>query len=203
MNFFSLDSKLYKIMTPVAEWMLLNFCWILGSLPLLTIGAASTAMYTLMGRRLRGEGSGTIVPFFKAWWSNLKVSSLFWLAQVFITLSLGMFFFLPLPGLLKAAAGILLVLVTLVLSSIYPQIARYRNRPFVYLRNAVILLVLRPHWLLLNFLVILSPLIVFLLMPMEFLRFGFIWIVMGFSVLFNLSARLMRRVLQPLEALSQ
>lgn len=203
MNFFSLDSKLYKIMTPVAEMMLLNFCWILASLPLVTIGAANTAMYTVMLRRLREEGSGTIAPFFKAWWSNLKVSTIFWLAQIFVTVSLGLFFFLPLPGFLKVVAGILLVLVTLVLSTVYPQIARFRNRPFVYLRNAVILPVLRLKWVLLNFLVILSPGILFLLIPVEFLRFGFIWIVLGFSLLFYMSAKVMQKVLQPLEELAK
>ncbi len=203
MKFFSIDSKLYKIMTPIAEMMILNFCWILGCLPLITIGAANTAMYTVMGRRLRDEGSGTIVPFFQAWWRNMKKSTVFWLAQSFITVSLGMFFFLPLPLFLKIVAGVLLVLVTLVFSTIYPQIARFRNPTFAYLRNALILLVLRLKWVLLNFLVILLPLILFLLVPVEFIRFGFIWIVIGFSVIFYLSAKAMQHVLQPLEELSK
>jgi uncharacterized membrane protein YesL len=203
MKFFSLDSKFYRIMMPIGEMMILNFCWILGCLPLITIGAANTAMYTVMGRRLRDEGSGTIVPFFKAWWKNLKKSTLFWLAQAFVTTSLTLFFFLPLPLFLKIVAGVLLALVTLVFSTIYPQIARFRNPTFAYLRNAVILLVLRLKWVLLNFLVILSPVIAFLLVPVEFLRFGFIWIVIGFSGLFYLSAKMMLNVLQPLEELSK
>jgi hypothetical protein len=190
-------------MTSVGEMMILNFCWIVACLPLITVGAANTAMYTVMGRRLRDEGSGTVVPFFRALWLNLKKSTLFWLAQVFITVSLGLFFFLPLPTFLKVVAGVLLVLVTLVFSTIYPQIARFRNPTFAYLRNAVILLVLRLKWVLLNFLVILSPVIAFLLVPVEFLRFGFIWIVIGFSGLFYLSAKMMLNVLQPLEELSK
>ena len=133
----------------------------------------------------------------------MKKSTLFWLAQAFITVSLGMFFFLPLPTFLKIVAGVLLVLVTLVFSSIYPQIARFRNSTFAYLRNAVILMVLRLKWVLLNVLVILSPVIIFLLVPMEFLRFGFIWIVIGFSVIFYLSAKVTLQVLQPLENLSK
>ncbi len=203
MNFFSPDSKFAQVMTAVGEMMILNLCWILGSLPLVTIGAANTAMYTMMGRRLRNEGSGTIGPFFKAWRSNLKISTLFWIAQVFITVSLGMIFFLPLPGILKGLAGVLLVLVTLVFSNIYPQIARFRNRWFPCLRNAVILLVLRLKWVLLNFLLLLSPLMAFLLAPMEFLRFGVVWILFGFSLLFYLSARIMQNVLAPLEELSE
>lgn len=203
MNFFSPDSKFAQVMTAVGEMMLLNLCWIIGSLPLVTIGASNTAMYTIMGRRLRREDNGTIIPFFKAWRSNLKMGSLFWLAQVFVTVSLGMILFLPLPGFLKIVAAILLVLVTILFALIYPQLARFRNRWFAYVRNAVILLVLRLKWVALNFLLILSPLILFALAPMDFLRLGFVWILFGFSGIFWLSARLMQKILEPLETLSQ
>lgn len=201
MQFFSPDSKFAKIMTSLGEMMILNLCWILASLPLLTVGAANVAMYTIMGRRLRDEGSGTIVPFFKAWWGNLKLGSLFWATQVFVTISLSLIFFLPLPGFLKVVAGVLLALVTLLFSVIYPQIARFRNRWFAYLKNAVILLVLRLKWVLLNALVLLLPAILFLLAPMEFLQFGFIWILFGFSGLFYLSTRLTQKILKPMEEL--
>lgn len=201
MKFFSIDSKFYKLMMPIGEMMILNFCWILGCLPLVTVGAANAAMYTVMGRRLREEGSGTIVPFFKAWWSNLKLGTLFWVAQAFITVSLGLFFFLPLHTVFRVVAGVLLALVTMVFSLIYPQLARFRNRWFPTLRNAIILLVLRLKWVLLNLLVIFSPVIAFLLVPVEFLRYGFVWIVIGFSALFYLSAKLMQKILEPLEDL--
>ncbi len=203
MKFFSLDSKFYRVMMSVGEMMILNFCWVIACLPLITVGAANTAMYTVMGRRLRDEGSGTVVPFFKALWKNLKKSTLFWVAQAFVTVSLSLFFFLPLPLFLKVAAGVLLVLVTLVFSTIYPQIARFRNPTCAYLRNAVILLVLRLKWVLQNFLVILLPVLIFLLVPVEFVRFGFVWIIIGFSTIFYLSAKVMQHILQPLEDLSQ
>jgi uncharacterized membrane protein YesL len=189
-------------MMVTGEMMILNFCWILGCLPLVTVGAANAAMYTVMRQRVLQEGSGTVVPFFKAWWENLKQGCLFWLVQVFMTVSLGMIFFMTLPLFLKIVAGILLALVTLVFSLIYPQLARFRNRFFPYVRNGIILLVLRLKWVMLNLLVILLPLILFLLVPVEFLRFGFIWIVIGFSCVFYLSAKVMLKVLEPLEDLA-
>lgn len=203
MTFFSPDSKFAQIMTSVGEMMLLNLCWILASLPLVTMGAANIAMYTVMGRRLRQEGSGTIVHFFKAWWSNLKPGISFGLSQIFVTASLSMIFFLPLPGFLKILAAVLLMLVTLLFSVVYPQIARYRNRWFAYLRNALILLFLKPGRILLNFLVFLIPVVLFLLVPMEFLKLGFIWMLFGFSLLFYLSAKLMQNILLPLAELTQ
>ncbi len=202
MNFLSPDSKLAQLLTSLSEMMLFNLCWIIASLPLVTVGAANAAMYTVMGRRLRNEGSGTIAPFFKAWWQNLKMGSLFWIVQVLVSFSLSMTLFLPLPTFLKVTAAILLVLVTLLLSIIYPQIARYRNRWFAYLRNALILLVTRPGWVLMNLLLFLAPVVLFLLAPMEALRFGIVWILFGFSGLFYLSAKIMQKVFQPLEELS-
>ena len=191
-----------QTMTSFGEMMLLNLCWILASLPLVTVGASNTAMYTVLGRRLRGEGSGTVVPFFKAWWRNLKQGSLFWTAQLLISFSLTLILFLTLPLFLKVAAVILLILVTLIFSVIYPQIARFRNRWFPFVRNAVILLVLRPGWILLNLGVFLVPVVLFLIAPMDFLRFGFIWIICGFTGLFFISAEIMQKILQPLEDLS-
>jgi len=202
MQLLSPDSKFAQVMTSVGEMMLLNICWILASLPLFTIGAANIAMYTVLGRRLRSEGSGTVVPFFKAFRQNFKMGTLFWVAQVFVSVSLTMILVLPLPKLLKGIAAILLVLVTAVLGLSYPQIARFRNRWFPYLRNGVILLVLKFGWVMLNLLLILLPVLLFLLMPVEFLQWSILWLLFGFSALFYLSAKLMVKILQPLEELA-
>ena len=199
MQFFNPNSKFFQVMTSFGEMMILNICWIIGSLPIITIGSSNTAMYTVMGRRLRDEGSGTVGPFFKAWWSNLKTSTLFWVPQVFVTGSLGMFFFMRFPLFLKIVAGVLLVITSMTFGTIYPQIARFRNRPFAYLRNAVILDVLKLGRVVLNLLLWLSPLGFFLLMPFEFLQLGLIWIFFGFSLLFYLSAQIMQNILTPLE----
>jgi len=202
MQFFSPDSKFAKVMTSVGEMMLLNLSWVLASLPLVTIGAANTAMYTVMGRRLRGEGSGTIAPFFKAYWQNLKMGTLFWVAQVFVTVSLGMILVLPMPGFFKVIAVVLLILVTTVLSLIYPQIARFRNRWFPYLRNAIILTVLKFRYVFLNLLLVLSPLLLLLAAPVLFFQWSILWVFVGVSAIFYLSAKLMVKILQPLEEMA-
>lgn len=203
MKFFSPDSMFAKVMTFVGEMMILNICWIIACLPLVTVGAANAAMYTVMMRRLREEGSGTIGPFFQAWWTNLKMGILFWLPQVFVTFSLGLTFFLTLPLAFKIVAGVVLVLVSLLFSVIYPLIARFRNRWFAYLKNAVILLVLRLKWVLLNMLLLLTPVIAFLLTPAEFLRFGWVWIFFGFAGMFFVSSEIVRKILEPLEELAE
>lgn len=201
MKFFNPDSKFFQLMTSFGEMMLLNLCYILGCLPVITVGAANTAMYTILGRRLREENrQGIVGPFFKAWWSNLKLGCLFWLAQVFVTTALGMLLFMRvMPVFLKVTAGILLVLESLTFPLLYSQLARFRNRPMAYIQNAVILVITKLKWVLLNLLLFLSPVVLFLLFPVDFLQYGFIWLLFAFSLLFFLSAELMQKILAPLE----
>ena len=200
MNFFSPDSKFTQFMTAFGEMVILNLCWIIGCLPVVTVGASNAALYTVMRRRvLEEESTRVIAPFFIAWWNNIKQGSLFWVVQLLMSCSLGSFFILPMPGFMKVVAGSLLGLVTLVFSLIYPQVARFRNRWFAYVRNAIILVVLRLRFVLLNFVLVLSPVILFLLAPYDFLKFGVIWFLGGVALIFFLSAKLMQKILQPLE----
>lgn len=199
MQLFRPDSKWMEALNAFGEMMLLNLCWIIGSLPLVTIGAASTAMYAVMGQRLRGEGSGIFAAFFHAWWRDLLPATAFWLVQILVSASLASSFFLPLPTFFKILSGFFLVLVSLIYPLLYAQLARFRNRWFSYLKNTVILLITKPGWALLNLLIFLAPGIFFLLFPVDFLQYSFIWILFGFSALFYGSAVIMRRILQPLE----
>lgn len=200
MRLLNPDSPLMELLTSLGEMMLLNLCFLIGCLPIVTIGASATAMYTMMGRRLRQEGStGIIAPFFRAWWKNLLPAVPLWLAQVVVSCLLVSTFFLPLPGFVTIVAGVLLVIVTLVFSLIYPQVARFSNRCFGYLKNGVILSVYTLGWSLLNLGLFLAPVGLFLLFPVEFIQYSFLWLFLGFSGLYYLSARLMKRILAPLE----
>lgn len=46
-SFFSIESPLYKFMNRLLDMIKLNFLWILCSLPIITMGAATTAAFTI------------------------------------------------------------------------------------------------------------------------------------------------------------
>ena len=46
-DLFAEDSLLTRILSAFADWMVLNACFILGSLGIITIGASWTAMYSV------------------------------------------------------------------------------------------------------------------------------------------------------------
>ncbi len=47
-GFFSLDSKFMQVMSRVADLIILNVIYLVTCLPVITIGAASTALYTVL-----------------------------------------------------------------------------------------------------------------------------------------------------------
>lgn len=72
MNFFSVDGKLYRFLSRFWDVLRLNFCWLLFSLPIITIGASTTAAFSL-GLRMADETETYIFgPFFKAFKENFK-----------------------------------------------------------------------------------------------------------------------------------
>ena len=59
-GFFSLDSKFMQVMSRVADLIILNVIYLVTCLPVVTIGAAGTAMYTVCFR-LGTDREGSLV----------------------------------------------------------------------------------------------------------------------------------------------
>lgn len=44
-DFFDLDAPLFRFLTRVADMVILSLLWLIGSLPLFTLGISSTALF--------------------------------------------------------------------------------------------------------------------------------------------------------------
>ena len=78
MNLFSYDSPFSRFLYFVADIVTLHFLWILYSLPIITIGASTTALYYSCMKRIRtGEGYVT-QNFRKSFRQNFKQSTNWW-----------------------------------------------------------------------------------------------------------------------------
>ena len=54
-HIFSLDGKLFLFLNRLADLLLLNILWLITSIPLLTIGASTTALYYVTLKCVRNE----------------------------------------------------------------------------------------------------------------------------------------------------
>ena len=77
-NFFNPDAPFMQGLSKVADIILLNILTVLLSIPVVTIGAAVTALYDAMWRILRDEG-GIYKNFFLAFKNNFKQATIIWL----------------------------------------------------------------------------------------------------------------------------
>lgn len=68
MKFFSVDSPLYKFISTFWEIVKLNFFWLIFSLPVVTIGASTTAAFSV-GLKMSDGSEGYV---FKAFWEAFK-----------------------------------------------------------------------------------------------------------------------------------
>lgn len=52
-NFFSMDGLPYKVATVIYNLMALSFLWFIFSIPIITIGASTTALFYVVGKIIR------------------------------------------------------------------------------------------------------------------------------------------------------
>lgn len=73
---FSINSKFYHFMSKVADCMILSILWIVFSLPVITAGSATTALYYCVVKVIRKEEGTVLKDFWHAFRTNLKQSTL-------------------------------------------------------------------------------------------------------------------------------
>lgn len=85
-GFFNIDGPFYKWGTEVADVMILSLLWLVCSLPIFTIGASTTALFYVFGKKVRKEDPYVVKHFFLSFRENFKQATV-------ITFILGMMLF--------------------------------------------------------------------------------------------------------------
>lgn len=70
------NSRLYHYMSKLAECMILSLLWIALSLPVITFGAATSALYYCVVKVVRKDEGSALKDFWHAFKSNLNQSTL-------------------------------------------------------------------------------------------------------------------------------
>ncbi|HPA53844.1 MAG TPA: YesL family protein, partial [Bacillota bacterium] len=76
---FNTEGIIYKIMTAVYQMIILNLLWCITSIPLITVGASTTALYYVIGKIARKEEVHEIKDFYKSFRENFKQATCIWM----------------------------------------------------------------------------------------------------------------------------
>ncbi|MFG6330168.1 MAG: DUF624 domain-containing protein [Lachnospiraceae bacterium] len=139
-GFFSIESPLYKFMNRLLDMIKLNFLWILCSLPVVTMGAATTAAFTITLRMVEEEEGYIARPFFREFKNNLVKGSIIGVVQLFAMYAIYLDFQLSNiegNGVLFTVIGVLAIFLTFMhLIYAYALLARYENTIINTLKNS-------------------------------------------------------------------
>lgn len=149
MSYFSYDSKFSQVLIKLSYSCWLNVLWMLCSLPVFTIGASTTALYSVTLKIADDTDSNITKQFFKSFKENFAQATRLWLimlaAGIFLTVDL-----LFVYRLRASSAGTMAVLWTLVMAfiigacvvyvivllNLFPLVASFVNTDKEMLKNA-------------------------------------------------------------------
>ena len=108
MGFFSMDGPIYKFGNIMADIMILGIIWTLLAIPVVTIGASTSAVYYVFTKRINGRDGYLLQDFWKSFRQNFITATAVWmtLLLIFAVLSFNILY----AGLLEGMAGFMLII---------------------------------------------------------------------------------------------
>lgn len=185
-NLFS--SKFFRFFSRFAELMLLNILFLLCCLPIVTVGASVSALYSVSLKLVRQKEAYITKDFFHAFRQNLKQGILLHLilSAATIIIATDMLVIWSIMGQSTLFQGVFFVMAILALLFfmasvyIYPMLAQFKNTIKGYFQNAAILSFKHLRYTVMFLLIALLPLAAAFLIPgaleweiLIFLLFGF------------------------------
>lgn len=150
MNIFSMNNLLGRFMNWLANIVILNFLWLIFSLPIITIGASTTALYYTLMKWIRRDEGYIHTNFVKSFKANFKQSTLIWIIisligfVLWLDLRIGLFFNMNYP---ESVMGKILIIISILLiipfifvfTYIFPVQAKFENRIIDNLKNSLLM----------------------------------------------------------------
>lgn len=76
---FSTEGIVYRVMTVLYQLIVLNLLWCLASIPVITVGASTTALFYVIGKIIRKEEVHEFKDYLKGFKDNFKQATCIWL----------------------------------------------------------------------------------------------------------------------------
>ena len=201
-SLFSPDSRFFQILSRFSDLVILNLLFLITSLPLFTVGAASAAMYTLTFRMLRQKEEPIIRSYFRAFRQNFRQGTALWLLCLLAAVPALFYvdrFFTMESGLHMLFVPFLSVFVLAVLAAgfAFPLTSQFQNSLIGTVRNALLLSLGNLPRAIAAAVLHLLPAGLFLFRYELFLQVSFLWVALYFSAAAYLSTAILWKVFKP------
>ena len=200
MRFNITDNVIVRALSKICDMVCLNVLWLVCCIPVVTIGASTTALYTVMLKMVKNEEGYIFRGFFRAFKTNFRQSTIIWL----ILLALGIVCWIDfrVAGVMPGTAGVVMRSIFLLLGFVllavmiyvFPLTARYENSIRATFRNALLLAVGRLPYTLLMAAVTVGAVILSLWNTATLMFAVPLWLLIGGALIAWINSWLLRRV---------
>ena len=186
MKIFSLDSPLVQKLSFLFDFMMVNMFYIICCVPIVTIGAARTALFTC-GIRWAEKDDAGISVFLKAFFKNLIPATPVWIVMLLFGGFLVWDFWLvwnnalPMEWLLWVVLAVAGLVYVVIASQVFQMVSHYNCTLKQYLKNALLVGIAHPLCLIVNIGVAILPYFCFFYNFDMFLQLTLVWILGIFS----------------------
>ncbi|MDO5361372.1 MAG: YesL family protein [Eubacteriales bacterium] len=139
------DNPVMQFITKIVYSVYLNILWFICCIPVVTAGAATTALYYVTLKMAKNEEGGITKTFFRAFKENFKQSTIVWLILLALGIVLGVdgyvlwhmrfenAFWTVITAIFLVAVAAYLIVVMY----IFPLMARFDNTIFAMFKNSL------------------------------------------------------------------
>ena len=193
---FGIDSKFYEVVSKIADLVILNLIFVLCSLPIITIGASTTALYGVT-KKMAGNREGYIFRnFFQLFKENFRQSTVMWIillvAAMIPTIDLYIINSLKKTVMTTALKGLMLAAaLTILFIFLYAMALQstFENTVKNTLKNALLMGIGHFPWTL-----IILPIILIVLLGKTAGSVVYVMLFIGFAVLAYLNSYIFNHI---------
>lgn len=139
---FSMDSPLMGFLTKVADLIIINLLFIFVSIPIITIGAGYSAMYSVLMKLVKDEEGVISKQFFAAFKENFKQATIVWVPLMLISIGLIYDYIVVRNGNSPKSFELLIIVMGAVILiffiNYFPIIAKFENTLLNSIKNALV-----------------------------------------------------------------
>ena len=198
---FGIDSKFYEVVSKIAVLVVLNLLFVLFSLPIITMGASTTALYGVTKKMAENREGYIFRNFFQLFKENFRQSTVMWIillvAAMIPTVDLYIINSLERTVITTALKGLMLAAaLTVLLVFLYAMALQstFENTIKNTLKNAFLMGIGYFPWTLLILLITLLPIILIVLLGKTAGSVVYVMLFVGFAVLAYLNSYIFNHI---------
>lgn len=194
------DNILIKALSRICDFMLLNIMWVFCSIPVFTLGASTTALYTVMMKIVRNEEGYIVRGFLKAFKENFKKSTILCLILIVAGVVIGadLWFSLAMKYDLRLVFQCIFLLLSLIwlctVIYVFPLTACYENTIINTIKNALLLSAAKLPYTILLLIITAGPVIFTFYNSRNLVIGTALWISIGVSLVTWLNSFILHKV---------